>query len=71
MEVTMKRDTRILVWLDNDEWTALIRQADNDLRHPREQARHILRLVLLGNIEQATNVDDGAVRQDTRAVITA
>lgn len=42
------RFTRISVPLSRDEYTALFRAADREYRHPRDQARAILRAALLG-----------------------
>lgn len=41
--------TRISVPLSQEEFAALTRLAQQDYRHPRDQARVILRSVLLGN----------------------
>jgi hypothetical protein len=36
-------DARIIVPMDNQEFTALLSMAKTDCRHPREQMRHLLR----------------------------
>jgi len=43
------RFTRISVPLSRDEYAALFLAADQEYRHPRDQARAILRAALLGN----------------------
>lgn len=47
--------TRITVPLSHDEFCALRERAEIEYRHPREQARYILRAVLLG--EQKPIID--------------
>jgi hypothetical protein len=37
------RTTRVNVPLDTSELTALVRMAETDCRHPREQMRYLLR----------------------------
>ncbi len=44
----MLPETRISVPLSNDEYVALSRLAVQEMRAPREQARFILRSVLMG-----------------------
>ena len=44
----MNYHTRITVPLSKQEFEALYQSARTDYRHPREQARYILRLALLG-----------------------
>lgn len=43
------RFTRIQVPLSREEYLALYQAAERDYRHPRDQARAILRAVLLGD----------------------
>ena len=45
----MEQRTRITVPLSVDEFDALTQSARSDYRHPRDQARHILRQVLMGS----------------------
>jgi hypothetical protein len=63
----MDRTTKIQVWLSGAEWEALRHQAEQQLRHPREQARAILRSVLLcAQSPVCTNENTGAIdRQAT------
>lgn len=43
--------TRITVPLSKEEFEALRTAAQTDYRHPREQARYLLRIILLGEQE--------------------
>ena len=43
----MTSQARITVPLSVDEFDALVKSAQSDYRHPRDQARHILRSALL------------------------
>ena len=52
----MSEYKRIYIPLGKDEFAALQRCAQSSYRHPRDQARYILRSVLLGDAEP-----DGAV----------
>ena len=52
MEVDMNYHTRITVPLSRQEFEALYQAAIIDYRHPREQARFILRSVLIGDQSQ-------------------
>ncbi|RIK26716.1 MAG: hypothetical protein DCC55_39825 [Chloroflexi bacterium] len=45
----MERFTRITVPLSKQEWEALRNQAQHEYRHPREQARYLIRCALLGD----------------------
>lgn len=62
----MERFTRIQVPLGRDEYAALLQAAISDYRHPRDQARAILRAALLGDAGQVIDVAEekhnGAVR---------
>lgn len=49
------RYTRITVPLSREEFEALRTAAQTDYRHPREQARYLLRGVLLGEQSLETN----------------
>lgn len=49
------RYTRITVPLSQDEFEALRESAQQDYRHPREQARFLLRSLLLRTSSQAAN----------------
>lgn len=61
------RYTRITVPLSKDEFQALQKSAQQDYRDPREQARYLLRSILL--IDQFANAnDDVKIRQDSHAV---
>ena len=42
----MPEHRRITVPLGKDEWDVLSQTADRDYRHPREQARYLLRVAL-------------------------
>ena len=42
----MLEHRRITVPLGKDEWDVLRQTADRDYRHPREQARYLLRIAL-------------------------
>lgn len=44
-----ERFIRIQVPLGSDEYAALLKAAKSEYRHPRDQARAILRVALLGN----------------------
>lgn len=44
-----EKTTRITVTLSMTEWRALRERAVSEYRHPREQARFLLRDVLLGS----------------------
>lgn len=50
----MNRRQSINIPLAAEELTALVSAAQREYRHPRDQARYILRQALLGNHEQAT-----------------
>lgn len=52
----MNEHTRITVPLSRDEFEALRNSAFRDYRHPREQARYLLRCLLLG--EPATQINN-------------
>lgn len=41
--------TRFYLTIPADEWLALVQAANRNCRDPRQEARHILRSVLLGN----------------------
>jgi plasmid stability protein len=56
----MNQLTRITVPLSKEEFFALRNSAANQYRHPRDQARHILRMALLGEQKSATNENTGA-----------
>lgn len=49
------RYTRITVPLSKDEFEALRTAAQTDYRHPREQARYLLRSILLGESSAEMN----------------
>jgi len=49
-----KKTTRITVTLSMDEWKALRDRALSEYRHPREQARFLLRDALLKSSTQPT-----------------
>lgn len=52
----MERYTRISIPLGKDEYAALLEAAMSEYRHPRDQARAILRKVLIGNeVEEKHN----------------
>jgi hypothetical protein len=51
----MKRYTRITVPLGEDEHYALLKAAMSNYRHPRDQARMILRQVLIGQAKVEGN----------------
>jgi hypothetical protein len=53
----MERFTRIQVPLGRDEYAALLQAAMTDYRHPRDQARAILRAALLGDRADTDIVD--------------
>jgi hypothetical protein len=62
-----ERFTRIQVPLGRDEYAALLRAAMSDYRHPRDQARAILRAALIGGqepniIDLVPEKHNGAVR---------
>jgi len=72
-----ERFTRIQVPLGRDEYAALLKAAMSDYRHPRDQARAILRAALLGNQPDSDGPNmekhNGAVsiRQDTHGAVAA
>ena len=51
------RYTRITVPLSKEEFEALQDSAQQDYRHPREQARYLLRSLLLNNHSTNANSD--------------
>jgi len=53
----MREYTRITVPLGREEFDALRESAKQDYRHPREQARYLLRKLLLGTYEQSANAN--------------
>ena len=53
---------RIMVPFDREEWVKLRQVAESDMRHPRDQARFILRQAL-GLVPEKTQ--SAGVRQDT------
>jgi hypothetical protein len=57
----MKAYTRIIVPLSKEELDSLRQLAKQELRDPRDQVRHILRLALWGNNDQMTNENTNAV----------
>lgn len=40
--------TRLTISVNDDEFVRLVQMANQEMRHPREQARYILRRVLFG-----------------------
>lgn len=50
----MNRRQSINIPLTTEELNALLSAAQREYRHPRDQARYILRQALLGDHEQAT-----------------
>lgn len=46
--------TKLYVPISNEEFNRLALLARDECRSPRDQARHILRQALLGQLEQAT-----------------
>lgn len=62
-----ERFTRIQVPLGRDEYAALLSAAMSDYRHPRDQARAILRAALLGG--QEPNVIDLVPEKHNDAVL--
>ena len=63
----MNYHTRITVPLSKQEFEALYQSARTDYRHPREQARYILRLALLGEQSQESRnpLADSIVQRET------
>lgn len=55
----MNRFTRITVPLSKQEWETLQISAAQEYRHPREQARYLIRCALLGDA-MPTNNNTGA-----------
>lgn len=49
---------RITVPLSREEFIALSKTAQDEYRHPREQARYILRSVLLGKLDSSNKNSD-------------
>lgn len=62
----MDRYTRITIPLSADEFFALRNIAEKDYRHPRDQARFILRSVLLSD-DIKGNENTGAMVVEARA----
>lgn len=58
-----RNDKRIVVPLSPDEFLALRRLADSTYRHPRDEARLIIRRALLGE-HRPENANSDAIRQD-------
>lgn len=55
--------TRLTILVNDDEFVRLVQLANRELRHPREQARYILRRALLGESPPVpTNKNTGAVK---------
>ena len=69
MEVT--RRTKIYVPMTDEEFVKLVQVANKECRHPRDQARHILRLALLGGSDKPTNANTGAESAKTTPVFAA
>lgn len=68
----MMEYTRITVPLSQDEFEALRNLAFRDYRHPREQARFLLRHILLGEQQDVKNKNgDALVSQAGRVAISA
>jgi hypothetical protein len=62
--------TRITVNLSADERRALMASAQREYRHPREQARYLLRRALLGESAQpAESSNRTGVRQDMPSAV--
>ena len=65
---------RIMVPFDREEWVKLRQTAESDMRHPRDQARFILRQAL-GLADKPPNggkySDAGHVLADPGAAVTA
>ena len=51
--MTLNEFRRITVPLGRDEWERLREAAQSDYRHPREQARYLLRLMLFNDLPDA------------------
>jgi len=49
--------TNLTIALTQDEMEKLRRAAKSDLRQPRDQARHLLRLALFGNANPSTKAN--------------
>lgn len=65
----MERYTRISIPLGKDEYAALLEAAMSEYRHPRDQARAILRKVLIGNeVEEKHNGTGSTLQSETGAV---
>lgn len=54
-EQRTKYMSRITIELTNSEMEALKQKARRDLRQPKDQARYLLRSLLLGTRDQSTN----------------
>lgn len=63
----MNYHTRITVPLSKQEFEALYQSARTDYRHPREQARYILRLALLGEQTQESKNPSAATLPERTA----
>lgn len=64
------RYTRITVPLSLEEFEALRESAQQDYRHPREQARFLLRHLLLRTNSQATNKNSDVPSYQAQHVAT-
>lgn len=58
----MERMTKMQIWLSYDEFEALRDRALNEFRHPRDEARRIIRRCLLGESPTTVPNEKTAVR---------
>jgi hypothetical protein len=63
----MKEYVRIAVPLSQEEFLALRQCAEYEYRHPREQARYLLRAALLGNVSPTNDNTGALIVTDNRA----
>lgn len=57
--------TKLTISVNDDEFVRLVQMANQELRDPRDQARYILRSVLLGATVPTNNKSDVNIRQDS------
>lgn len=63
----MEELTKLQVWLSTSEWEALRSVAQRQYRHPREQARYIIRHALLGDADKSATDTTGTLTATPRA----
>jgi len=64
-------ELRITVPLSREEFVALRQSASDELRNPRDQARHILRLALLNSSTGPAHKENGGAKVEARTAVPA